>query len=734
VTTLGSGVDGAVRRIETAYDGQGNPYLVTSYDAATGGSVVNQVRRAYNGLGQLTTEWQAHSGTVNTSTTPAVGYTYSEMPSGANHSRLTAVTYPSGYTVNSTYASGLDASISRLSALTDTTGTLESYSYLGLGTVVVRSHPQPDLDLTYVKRTGESAGDAGDQYTGLDRFGRVVDQRWVDGSSGTATDQFQYGYDRAGDRTYRDNLVNGAFGEVYTYDGLGQIASFTRGTLNGTKTGVTGSPARTQTWDYDAVGNWDGVDVDGVTQSRTANAQNEVTSVGSLTTPSYDADGNMTQAEPGLRYVYDAWNRMVAVKNSAGTTTLETFGYDGLNRRVTVTAGGATTDLYYSDSWQVLEERVGGAATQRYVWSPVYVDALVLRDRDTDANGSLDERLWVQQDANWNVTAVVDGSGAVVERYDYDPFGAATVYSPMYGTVRSSSSYGWQYEYQGLRYDPTSGLYEARERWLSPTLGRFTSLDPTEYGAGDVNLYRWEGNDPTNKIDPLGLQERSALGRAIDAVNLPGAVWDWWWSPSESESRRPIQPRARDITDAQTRDQLPAAGTNGMSTVGDHRATVSNNVMRIGGTVIVIGGIVVFSQLTDRGLGRLVQLTPSRVAPARAAACETVVNHLVNYQAKRFQVGSHMFQLDRAGMTHILTRHHPDFWDGSVKATQSFLNRSMTTRDIENAITVVISQNRDLILRNGTRGAYQIRGQIDGVTFVVGFNEGRIGQFYAVAP
>jgi hypothetical protein len=29
----------------------------------------------------------------------------------------------------------------------------------------------------------------------------------------------------------------------------------------------------------------------------------------------------------------------------------------------------------------------------------------------------LDERLWVVQDANFNVTAVVDDSGEVVERY-----------------------------------------------------------------------------------------------------------------------------------------------------------------------------------------------------------------------------------------------------------------------------------------------------------------------------
>jgi hypothetical protein len=40
--------------------------------------------------------------------------------------------------------------------------------------------------------------DAGDQYTGLDRFGRVVDQAWRVGSTSTYTDRFQSGYDRSG--------------------------------------------------------------------------------------------------------------------------------------------------------------------------------------------------------------------------------------------------------------------------------------------------------------------------------------------------------------------------------------------------------------------------------------------------------------------------------------------------------------------------------------------------------
>ena len=49
--------------------------------------------------------------------------------------------------------------------------------------------------MTYIKLATESVGDAGDQFTGLDRFGRVVDQRWINGSN-TDVDRYQYGYDR----------------------------------------------------------------------------------------------------------------------------------------------------------------------------------------------------------------------------------------------------------------------------------------------------------------------------------------------------------------------------------------------------------------------------------------------------------------------------------------------------------------------------------------------------------
>jgi RHS repeat-associated protein len=505
VTALGAGVDGAVRRLETAYDGQGNASLFTSYDATAGGTVVNQVLDQFNGLGQLTAEYQEHSGAVNTLTSPAVQYAYSFVGTagGPNHSRLMGITYPNGRVVNDTYgpSGGLNDRISRLDALTDGTGTLEAYSYLGLGTVVTRSHPQPGVDLTYV---GTGTGDAGDQYTGLDRFGRVADQRWVKTGTGAATDEFRYGYDRASNPLYKENLVNGTLSDLYAYDDLDQLLAFQRGTLNATKDGLTGTASRSQSWALDALGNFAAVTTDGTPEARTHNQQNQVTGVGGSTL-TYDAAGTLTTDETGRQLAYDAWGRLVTVKDSGGTT-LEALGSDALGRRVTESAGGTTKDLYYSTASQVLEERVGGQAVAQYVWSPVYVDALVERDRDADgstANG-LEERLWVQQDANFNVTALVNAAGAVVARYVYDPYGQATALDASWAVRAGGSAYGWVYGFQGLRSDGVSGLSHARGRDYSPALGRPVQSDPLGL-APDANSYRWEGDNPINRVDPSGL-------------------------------------------------------------------------------------------------------------------------------------------------------------------------------------------------------------------------------------
>src|SRR5262249_27622846 len=63
VTTIGSGVNGAVLRIATTYEVRGMVKKTTSYDNATVGSgaVVNEVELDYNAFGLLIADYQAHS-------------------------------------------------------------------------------------------------------------------------------------------------------------------------------------------------------------------------------------------------------------------------------------------------------------------------------------------------------------------------------------------------------------------------------------------------------------------------------------------------------------------------------------------------------------------------------------------------------------------------------------------------------------------------------------------------
>jgi len=59
---------------------------------------------------------------------------------------------------------------------------------------------------------------------------------------------------------------------------------------------------------------------------------------------------------------------------------------------------------------------------------------------------------------------------------------------------------------QPREFDPETGLYHYRKRTLDPNTGKFSQVDPIGFAGGDVNLYAYVGNNPPNRVDPLGLQ------------------------------------------------------------------------------------------------------------------------------------------------------------------------------------------------------------------------------------
>src|SRR5688572_29343553 len=183
------------------------------------------------------------------------------------------------------------------------------YTPAGERPCVVDDYAQPDVKWTLASLTGTNDPDTGDIYTGLDRFGRVKDNRWYDYGASADADRIKYGHDRAGNRTWRQNTVADAQGkhldELYGNDLIHRLKELSRGTLNAQKDGVT-SKAFAECWSLDPTGNWkkflEDSNGDGtwdLNQARTSNTVNEITGITesagpSWATPGYNAAGNMT--------------------------------------------------------------------------------------------------------------------------------------------------------------------------------------------------------------------------------------------------------------------------------------------------------------------------------------------------------------------------------------------------------------------------------------------------------
>ena len=272
--------------------------------------------------------------------------------------------------------------------------------------------------------------------------------------------------------------------------------------------------------------------------------------------PAYDDAGNMTAGpKPGdetattSNYTYDAWNRLVKVAD--GATTVAEYRYDpgapgrlrgtsSLHRRIRkYVADGedwTVTEYYYNAAWQLLETRkaedvtrtgsplaepaVAETVHEQYVWSQRYIDAPILRDRQTDdnvatgalgkANSGLDERIYYCTDAQMSITAIVDGTpdsqtiGQVLERYLYDPYGQVTIYNPGWTATQSAATYDNAILYCGHHHDAETSLYHVRNRMHHSQLGRWLTRDPLGYVDG-MSLYQYCGSKPTVRLDELGL-------------------------------------------------------------------------------------------------------------------------------------------------------------------------------------------------------------------------------------
>ena len=522
-----SDVDNSVQSIGRTFDDRGRVTRITSYaEPNQSGAISNEVGYTYENYaaGQYRRiEHQEHSGLVNTNVNGSwrVERTYDSSVTGDvfdNQLRMNERVIPGQTTVAYHYGDEpnnpnlIDDLQSRITSLSGN-NTIASYRYNGDGRAV-----QKDLSQVGIRDSIHKEDNDG-EYESWDRFGRLVDRTWLGG--GVVLDQFDYRYDRLGNRLSRktDQSVNSLNKQDYTlgYDGLNRLVDYREGALfNNTITLLS----QQQQWTLDSLGNWTNVKEDRngdghneLDQNRSYNKANELTSVGGANAHvGFDAAGNRTRlTKPSfashLDLKYDAWNRLVEVRDGASVT--QTNEYDGLNRRIVrdETSDGGDKIHFYCYGHRVVEERkeisntIDPDSLNYYVHCPRYIDSVLFVDHDADTDGTT-ERFYHLCDVTYNVTSLVNSTGAVVERYHYDPYGKASIMEPDF-TLRANNTSLIQNEltFTGRRLDRKTGLMYFRARYYDPETGEFISRDPLGYVDG-MSLYR--GYFVPGGVDPSG--------------------------------------------------------------------------------------------------------------------------------------------------------------------------------------------------------------------------------------
>jgi RHS repeat-associated protein len=129
-----------------------------------------------------------------------------------------------------------------------------------------------------------------------------------------------------------------------------------------------------------------------------------------------------------------------------------------------------------------------GNETFHYLYG-LNVDQVLAQDSPTGMVWSLSDRLG-------SIDLLIDASGNVVDKCTFDSFGNLL--------EQTNPLVAFRYGYTAREFDAESGLYFYRARYYDPGIGRFISVDPMSFEAGDTNLYRYVFNSPTQWTDPSG--------------------------------------------------------------------------------------------------------------------------------------------------------------------------------------------------------------------------------------
>ncbi|EGK08454.1 cell wall-associated protein [Desmospora sp. 8437] len=468
-----------------AYDLNGNQAKVTQPNGDTveyGYDVVNRPTSvSHNGTKKYSFAYDAN-GNVTKETDEAQNesttFTYDE------DNKLKTVTEPGSNQTEYTYNKNGNVTQQKLTAGSTTVTQGMGYNEVDQLTKVTENGKNRAI-YTYDENDRVASRKNEDGTVSLFSYNGAGDltQQVVLDKGGEQRESYTYTFDNKGNITQ----VKDSKGTTsYVYDELEQLVKETR--TDGTVTEYT----------YDAAGNRL---TKKVTQNGIATTTNysyddadQLTQVDGQA-HTFDKNGNLTH--DGKRtFIYDAENRLTAVKE--GDKTLASFTYRADGMRKTMTTGSTTITFHYDGNKNVTYETdQNHQIVAHYTYGANNELVSMTRGGKT---------YYYQTNYRGDVTALTDSTGAVVASYEYDAFGNLLKET---GTVENP------YRYAGYRYDEVTGLYYLQSRYYNPETGRFLTRDSFE-GFEDkslgLNKYSYVLNNPVINVDPDGHWFRTIRG------------------------------------------------------------------------------------------------------------------------------------------------------------------------------------------------------------------------------
>jgi RHS repeat-associated protein len=405
--------------------------------------------------------------------------------------------YPSG--ANLTVSYGYN-DIDYLTSISDGTNTIASYTYIGL---------------RKKKTTYQNNATRTNTYTGFrGELGTVHHQT----SSPATIVRLDYAYNKVHDRLHERYGASGSSGDAFAYDKLRRLTNAWMGSSNPASP-VGNSYTKKIDYNYDDDGNRTSVVVtpwqqSPTTTNYTTNNLNEYTAVGG-TTHVWDANGNLTD-NGTFTFKYDYKNLIVQVKKKSDGSTVASYRYDALGRRVEKNTGDVeryirSTVLEPGDqeniSHVVAVYDDSNVWLQNFVWNDEADGIQMLEqadvlDYDSDGNTTEVTRSFYHRNALGSVMVITDLNEVAAVGYRYDPYGKVTITRG--GTPQTSDPLGQHWTFTARFSDEESELLYCRARYYDLDRGRFLQRDPVGYGEGP-NLFTYVDSNPGNEKDPSGM-------------------------------------------------------------------------------------------------------------------------------------------------------------------------------------------------------------------------------------